>query len=684
MINTTVSVPKEETTLDVTVKDIKVGDKEGIIVEVPDDATGNVTIEIDGKTYTLPVSGGKATFAIEGLAAGNKTAVIRYSGDDKYDSSITTATFSVSKVNATIESTIDDSKVGENVVVNVVLPDDATGVVLIDIGGVGYYANVTDGVAHVEIPRIPSGYYNVTITYTGDDKYSSVTNTTSFNMSKVESFVVPNAINITYGESEVITLDVPEDATGNVTLVINGVEYTLSPNGEVLSVSPNANTYTVAVSGGYGVITISGLPEGEYTVSARYNGDDKYFVATNSTKFRVSKSKLTMEVIDQGNGTVLVKLPSDATGNVTIKVGNETYTANVENGVAWITLDNETPGIHEITVTYSGDDQYNSKTVESSVVIPKYDAPIDVDARDISVGETLNVEITLPEGATGTVTVEIDGEEYSATVEGGKVIIPVSGLTAGDKTLIVKYSGDDNYLANVTTSQFTVSKLSSTISASAKDTSLGNDVVINVEVPKDATGRVLVNIGGVGYYGDIINGRAKVFIPDLPIGSYTATVSYEGDDRYLPSDSLTVSFSVTKADAPMSAYGTSIEVGEDGIITVTLPDDATGTVTLKIDGKTYVMEVKDGKAVFVIPGLAPGDYKIVAIYSGDDKYAGNVTESDLVVYNNETPGGNTPDYHGHSDGAVGGLSRYATGNPLLILLLSLIALGISQLRRFKR
>ena len=85
-------------------------------------------------------------------------------------------------------------------------------------------------------------------------------------------------------------MDVPEDATGNVTLVINGVEYTLSPNGEVLSVSPNANTYTVAVSGGYGVITISGLPEGEYTVSARYNGDDKYFVATNSTKFRVSKS----------------------------------------------------------------------------------------------------------------------------------------------------------------------------------------------------------------------------------------------------------------------------------------------------------------------------------------------------------------------------------------------------------
>ena len=390
-------------------------------------------------------------------------------------------------------------------------------------------------------------------------------------------------------------------------------------------------------------------------------------------------------MIDQGNGTVLVKLPSDATGNVTVKLGNETYTATVQNGVAWITLDGATPGIHEITVTYSGDDQYNSKTVQSSVVIPKYDAPIDVNVNDINVGETLNVEITLPEGATGTVTVEIDGEEYSATVEDGKVIIPVSGLTAGDKSIIVKYSGDDNYMANTTTATFTVSKLFSTITASAKDTSVGNDVVINVNVPSDATGKVLVNINGVGYYGDIINGRAKVFIPELPIGNYVATVTYEGDDKYLPSDSVTVSFSVTKANAPMSAYGNSIEVGEDGIITVNLPEDATGTVTLKIDGKTYVLEVKDGKAVFVIPGLAPGDHKIVAIYSGDDKYEGNVTESDIVVYNNETPGNNTPDYNkDYSKEAVGGLSRHATGNPLLILLISLIAVGSSLLRRFKQ
>ena len=309
-----------------------------------------------------------------------------------------------------------------------------------------------------------------------------------------------------------------------------------------------------------------------------------------------------------------------------------------------------------------------------------------MDVDDINVGDVLNVEITLPDGATGNITVEIDGDEYPALIEGGKVIVPISGLKAGDKTLIVKYGGDDNYLPNVTTVHFTVSKVPSTIKATPKDVSVGSDEVITVEVPKDATGRVLVNINGVGYYGEIINGKAKVTIPDLPIGSYKATVTYEGDDKYLPSSSITTTFSITKAKAPMSAFGSTIVIGDDATVTVYLPEDATGTVTLRIDGKSYVEEVKDGKAVFVIPGLAPGDHKVVAIYSGDDKYDGNMTVSDVEVYNNETPKDNNATHYNESSSSYGGiqLSRYATANPILALVMVLVAVGSSRLRRFKK
>ena len=679
VINTTVTVPEEVTPLDVSVENIDVGGKEVIVVNVPVNATGSITVEIDGKSYTESISGGEARFEIDNLTAGGKTVVVKYPGDGIYASNITSATFNVSKVNATIQVTINDTQVGENVTVDVVLPEGASGVVLIDIGGVGYYANVTDGVAHVDIPRIPSGYYEVTVTYTGDDKYAKTTNKTSFNMSKVDSYVIPNAVDITYGESEVITLNVPADATGNVTLTINGDEYTLSDDGLI---GAKANIYTVAVSGGIGIITISGLPEGEYTVNARYNGDDKYFAVTNSTTFRVTKSESTIDIVDQGNGTIFVTVNDvNATGNVTVKLGNETYVATVENGTAWITLENATPGVHDITVTYSGDSQHSSKTVESTVVIPKYDSPMIVDVNNIDVGETLNVEITLPEGATGNVTVEIDGEEYPATIEGDKIIVPIDGLTAGNKTLIVKYSGDDNYLANITTAQFTVSKVSSTIKPTAQNVVAGNDEIITVEVPKDATGRVLVDIDGVGYYGNIINGKAKVIIPDLPAGSYTATVTYEGDDKYLPSSSTAVSFTVSKAKAPISASGSSITVGDDATVTVNLPEDATGNVTIEIDGK-YTKEVVDGKVVFEIPGLSPGTHKAVVTYSGDGKYDANSTITSIEVHYKESP---EPVNPGHESAKAGSmLTKHAAGNPIWILLLAVLAIGSTQFRRFRK
>ena len=681
VMDTTATIPKEETSFDVSVENIEVGDKAVIVVKVPEGASGNVTVEIDGKSYTEPIVGDEARFEIEGLTAGNKTAVIRYDGDVNYDSNITSAAFNVSKANATIKVTINDSSVGDNVTVDVVLPDDAKGVVLIDIGGVGYYANVTDGVAHVDIPRIPSGYYEVGITYTGDDKYSSASNKTSFNMSKVDSFVIPNAIDIVYGENEVITLNVPEDATGNVTVIINGMEYTLSSDEGILAASSSSNTYVVAVSGGKGTITISGLPEGEYYVSARYNGDDKYFTVTNSTTFKVTKSELFMNVTDQGNGTVLVELPGDAEGNVTVELGGQEYVASVENGKAWITLDGATPGIHDITVTYSGDEKYNSVTDESSVVIPKYNSPIGVDVDDIHVDDTLNVVISLPDSATGNVTVEIDGTEYPAVIDGDKAVVNVTGLTAGNKTLVVKYSGDDNYLPNTTTVQFEVSKVDSTVSATPRNITAGNDEVITVNVPSDASGRVLVNVNGVGYYANIINGMAKVIIPDLDSGKYTVNVIYEGDDKYLPS-TTTISFTVTKAKSAISISGSDIKIGDDETITVSVPSDATGTVSIKIAGKTYTEEVSDGKAVFVISGLSKGTYNITAIYSGDDKYEESESSSVIKVEGNETPDHNNTYKPVKGEGIM--LSVYPTANPIYLLLLILFVIGSTKSRKFKK
>ena len=82
-----------------TAKDINVADKLTISIDVgADDATGKVTIEVDGETYTKQVSKGKATFEVTGLKAGSYKIKAKYAGDDKYAPSENTASFKVNKI----------------------------------------------------------------------------------------------------------------------------------------------------------------------------------------------------------------------------------------------------------------------------------------------------------------------------------------------------------------------------------------------------------------------------------------------------------------------------------------------------------------------------------------------------------------------------------------------------------
>ena len=683
-IHTEITVSDVPTPIKINVDNINVGDKSIITVEVPKGATGTITIEIDGVNHTSLINDGMARFEVENLTAGEKSVFAVYEGDGAYARNFTSDKFLVSKVNSNLIVEISDVNVGENITVTVKVPTDATGQVLIDIDGVGYYMNITGGIGTVEIPHLGEGNYNVNLTYLGDDKYLSSSNKTTVKVSKLPSFVIPTVSNIHVGENANIHLIVPTDATGNVTVIINSDEFTFNlNNGALGAVYVEGKEYIVAVSGGNGELVISGLPKGEYSVRVIYNGDNKYLPSENATIFAVSKQDTQMDVIDQGNGTIKVILPDDATGNVTVSDGNNTYVVEVINGTAVITLNDTTPGKHDVTVEYSGDGDYSSNKTTISVDIPKYSTPISVDVHNIKVGETEVVTVTLPKEATGSVTIEINGKEYTANVENGKAIFRVPDLAFGDKTVAVKYAGDDYYMDNYTTGQFTVSKVPSTVKATGKDINVGKDEIITATVPKDATGRVLVDIDGVGYYETVENGKAKIIIPELASGKYIAKITYEGDDKYLPS-TTTVSFKVSKVNAPISADADDIYQGEDATVVVNVPEDATGTVTITVNGKTYTQEVKNGKAIFTVPGLTKGDYDIIASYSGDRKYDANDSITDIEVHFNETP--DEPEHSHYTYNAEKrGLEKYPTGNPILALILMLlIAVGSGGIRKFRK
>ena len=374
------NVGKQNTTVDVNVvPSIKVGETQVINITVSNiNATGNVTVNIDGVNYTAPLKDGKANFTTPVLASGNHTVSVIYDGDKNLTGNWTSKTFEVTKLDAPVSVEISNSTVGGKQTITVTVPDNATGQVLIDVNDKPYYANITGGKAVLVLDSLPADDYTVNVTYLGDENYTAGSDSKAFKVSKNNSTLNIAAKDIAVGDNEVIVFNVPEDATGNLTVKVNN------------------QTYTVPVSGGKGELILPDLGAGNYTVEATYNGDDKYEPNTNSTKFEVAKDKLNpddFKVFDYGNGTVAVVVPENATGNITIKVGDKNYTAPIVNGTAVVTVDNSTPGTHDVEVIYSGDDNNEGTSTSSKVTVPKYDTPISVDVSNIGVGDTAKLVV---------------------------------------------------------------------------------------------------------------------------------------------------------------------------------------------------------------------------------------------------------------------------------------------------
>ena len=162
------------------------------------------------------------------------------------------------------------------------------------------------------------------------------------------------------------------------------------------------------------------------------------------------------------------------------------------------------------------------------------------------------------------------------------------------------------------------------------------------------------------------------------------TVEYNGTILYRPSENSTT-FNVLKLKPTIDVFAPEITVGDDGVITVIVPKDATGTITIEIEGRRYYAPIENGKAVFIVPGLKVGKHLIKVYYSGDGKYlSANTTGSIKVkpLKENKTDNKTTTSAK-YSHGGVS-LNQYPTANPIWMIVCVLLSICTIQLRRFKK
>ncbi|WP_458453064.1 Ig-like domain repeat protein, partial [Methanobrevibacter sp.] len=606
----TLVVGKLTTPMSVNTTDITYGQVLTINVTLPANATGYVTIHVNDTSKVAAVIDGVATAEFINLGAGTYNVHVTYDGDDSYVSNTTDGTFTVQMVEDILLD-IEVSNITYGQIEKIIVFINATGNATIKVGSETYEDKVIEnGKIVLEIPDLDAATYSVEVKYNGDKNHNATTKTSEFTVEKLNSTMYVDVSDILYGQVEQITVDV--NTPGEVTIKVYG--------------GNNLIDSTVGKQ-----LSISDLLVGEYRVEVTYDGGVNYNNISKNATFKVTSAKEnSMEIVDNGNGTLTVTVGDNATGNVTVKINGTDYKAVVENGVATVDISNATPGSYNVTVTYSGDNNHAPIVANASITIPKLATQMSIEVNNSLVDETITVIVTVPENITGEVTLEIDGNTWTKKPDGNKVTFTIPGLAAGDKTVVATYAGDEVYEHNSTTANFKVSKHNAPFSIAADGVDAGETVTIRInDLPGDATGYVTVDINGVEYAVNITKTK-ELTIPITKSGNYTVVATYLGDDKFLTNTSKTT-FEAEKVSGNVEVEISNATTGGDLIVKVTVPSDAEGTITVKVGNETKVVNATGGENTIVISNMSEGSQDVNVTYSGDSKYDSKTVTKTIYV-----------------------------------------------------
>ena len=340
------------------------GNRVTLTVNVDENATGFVKLSVgDGLDANVELVNGVASLTTT-LPANSYFVDVTYLGDENFNVNVTKLAFAIveaAKENTPISLDVDVVSDENNVVVTAEVDSKATGIVKFDVTGAeehSLYVDVIDGKA-VFKEVLTNGYYTVIATYMGDSKFN--TNVTSFDFTINRPDINITIPDIDPDKSFVVDVNLPSDATGNVSVLVDGKEVSSAP-----------------VTNGSAKLTVPELDAGNHTVEVKYSGDIKYAPVSKTSSVNVpmnipDNSTSIKVTVPAGSKSPKfnITLPNDTKGYVVISINGADYYATVENGTVIVILPSLAYGNYSANVFYSGDDKYNSFMKNITVKIPK-------------------------------------------------------------------------------------------------------------------------------------------------------------------------------------------------------------------------------------------------------------------------------------------------------------------------
>jgi len=430
----------------------------------------------------------------------------------------------------------------------------------------------------------------------------------------------------------------------------------------------------VPLTGTSASLTISSLSTAQHNVTATYDGDANFAISTSTAvQEQVGKAGTTSVISSSDQTSVFgesitfsVDISANSPGAGT-PTGTATFAVDGTQVGSPVTLVDGaaqsdvvsllTPGAHTVTVSYSGDDDFNgstdqltqtvnqdaTKTVISSSANPSvFGQPVTFHAAVSSVAPGSGVP-------TGSVQFYINGSPVGSSVSlinGAADSAPIADLEPGTYTVTAVYSGDDDYVTSTSPDLAqTVNKAATatSISSNANPSVFGQPVTFTAAVSVtgagagNPTGTITFtdggNVLGVVPVGPQTGEMASLTTSALVVAPHAIVATYSGDNEFLTSNSsLTQTVNRAQSSTLVTSSDNPAASGEPITFTATITPVApgagvpSGTVVFTVNGAPLgsPATVVNGVATSTtFASLSPGKYTISATYSGDGNFVGS-------------------------------------------------------------
>jgi hypothetical protein len=539
-------------------------------------------------TSVISISGNTAT--VVGL--GSSTITAAFAGDSSYNSTSTTATFTVSKATPTITFSDVTKTYGDSpFTINASSPSD----------GVFIYSSSNRSVIDISgntatVGNAGNAIITVTQQPSTDNVYGEGLTTAIFTVQKATPTITFSDVTKTYGDSPFT------------------ISASTNPSGLPLTYS-SSNTSVIDICGNTATVGIVGSS----TITATFAGNSNYSSTSTTATFTVQKATPTITFSDvtktYGNSPFTISASTNPSGLPLTYSSSNTSVIDICGNTATVVG----YGFSTITASFAGNSNYNSTSTTATFTVSKATPTITFSAVTKTYGES-SFALSASTNPSG---LPLRYTSFNTSV------ISITGTTAtvvgyGSATITATFDGDSNYSSKSQNATFTVQKATPTILFSdiiktILDTPFPLSAIIT---PSELTSSLTYSSSNTSVIR--ISGTTATVVG---LGSATITATFAGNSNYnLKSQNAT--FTVIKA-TPIISFNNVNKTIFDTPFTISASSNSNGAFSY-FSNNLDVIRISENTATVYGVGVAT----ITAILYETTNYTSYTATATFTVSSN--------------------------------------------------